>query len=133
MKSILAIVTFLGLVVCSSALAQTNAAAGDHPASTQPAAGGAMSVHIAPTRLTTVIEPLARQAGINYILDPKVQLGPVGPDGKVQEPSITLRWDNVTAGEALTALLNNYNLQIVEDPKTKIARITNKDPAALPA
>jgi type II secretory pathway component GspD/PulD (secretin) len=30
----------------------------------------------------------------------------------------------------LFALLNNYNLQLVEDPKAKIARITVKDPAA---
>jgi len=30
----------------------------------------------------------------------------------------------------LNALLNNYSLQLVEDPKTKIARVTVKDPAA---
>jgi general secretion pathway protein D len=36
----------------------------------------------------------------------------------------------VTAEQALNALLSNYNLQLVEDLKSKIARITVKDPAA---
>ena len=33
--------------------------------------------------LTDAIKNLARQAGLNYMLDPKVNFGQVGPDGKV--------------------------------------------------
>jgi type II secretory pathway component GspD/PulD (secretin) len=81
--------------------------------------------------LTDAVKNLARQANINYMLDPRIAFGQVGPDGKViPQPSVSIRWENVTAEQALYALLNNYNLQIVSDPKTKIARVTVKDPAA---
>lgn len=81
--------------------------------------------------LTDAIKNLARQAGLNYILDPKVSFGQVGPDGRpVPQPSVSIRWENVTAAQALTALLGTYNLQLVEDPKSKIARVTVRDPAA---
>jgi type II secretory pathway component GspD/PulD (secretin) len=81
--------------------------------------------------LTDAVKNLARQANINYMLDPRIAFGQVGPDGKViPQPSVSIRWENVTAEQALYALLNNYNLQIDSDPKTKIARITVKDPAA---
>jgi type II secretory pathway component GspD/PulD (secretin) len=80
--------------------------------------------------LTDAIKNLARQAGLNYILDPKVSFGPVGADGKTVVPNISIRWEKVTAEQALTTLLTTYSLQLVEDPKTKIARITVRDPAA---
>jgi type II secretory pathway component GspD/PulD (secretin) len=79
--------------------------------------------------LTDAIKNLARQAGLNYILDPKVSFGPAGADGKVAVPNISIRWENVTAEQALTTLLTTYSLQLVEDPKTKIDRITVRDPA----
>jgi general secretion pathway protein D len=83
--------------------------------------------------LTDAIRNLARQAGINYMLDPKIGFGQVGPDGKPgAQPNVSIRWENITAEQALTALLNNYTLQLTEDPKSKIARVTTKDPAALP-
>ncbi len=81
--------------------------------------------------LTDAIKNLARQAGLNYMLDPKVNFGQSGADGKpMPQPMVSLRWENVTSQQALDALLGNYNLQIVEDPKSKIARVTVKDPAA---
>jgi type II secretory pathway component GspD/PulD (secretin) len=81
--------------------------------------------------LTDAIKNLARQAGLNYMLDPKVAFGQVGPDGKpVPQPTISIRWENVTAEQALNALLANYNLQLTEDIKSKIASIKVKDPAA---
>jgi type II secretory pathway component GspD/PulD (secretin) len=81
--------------------------------------------------LTDAIRNLARQAGLNYMLDPKIGYGQMGADGKATpQPSVSLRWESITAEQALTALLNNYTLQLLEDPKSKIARITTKDPAA---
>ncbi len=81
--------------------------------------------------LTDAIKNLARQAGLNYMLDPKVPYGQMGADGKMNaQPSVSIRWENVTSEQALAALLNNYNLQLVEDPKSKISRVTVKDPAA---
>jgi type II secretory pathway component GspD/PulD (secretin) len=81
--------------------------------------------------LTDAIKNLARQANLNYMLDPRISFGQPGPDGKpVPQPTVSIRWENITAEQALNALLNNYGLQLVEDSKTKIARVTIKDPAA---
>jgi len=81
--------------------------------------------------LMDAIRNLARQAEINYMVDPRVPYGQPGADGKeVPQPILSIRWENVTAEQALYAVLNNYNLQLVEDPKAKISRVTVKDPAA---
>jgi type II secretory pathway component GspD/PulD (secretin) len=66
-------------------------------------------------------------------MDPKIPYGQPGPDGKpVPQPNVSVRWENITAQQALYALLDAYGLQMVEDPKSKIARVTLKDPAAAP-
>ena len=84
--------------------------------------------------ITTAIENLARQANINYLLDPKIAYGQPDANGQVKpEPTLSIRWENITAEHALVALLDNYGLQMVGDTKTKIVRITTKDPAAPPA
>ncbi len=81
--------------------------------------------------LTDAIKNLARQAGLNYMLDPKIGFGQAGSDGKpTAQPTVSIRWENVSAEQALNALLGNHALQMVEDPKSKIARVTVKDPAA---
>jgi type II secretory pathway component GspD/PulD (secretin) len=83
--------------------------------------------------ITTAIENLARQASINYLLDPKISYGQPDATGQVKpEPTLSIRWENITAQHALMALLDNYGLQLVEDPKTKISRIAIKEPGALP-
>src|SRR5206468_929660 len=106
------------------------------PASVLTATGAAQPGAIIPiivmdeAKLTDAIRNLARMASLNYMLDPKIGFGQVGPDGKMTpEPSVTIRWENITAAQALEALLANYDLQLVEDPKSKIARVTKKDPA----
>jgi type II secretory pathway component GspD/PulD (secretin) len=81
--------------------------------------------------LTAAIENLARQAGINFILDPKIGYGQPGPDGRsVIQPNISIRWENLSAEQALSAILNNYDLQLNIDARTKIYRVSPKDPAA---
>jgi type II secretory pathway component GspD/PulD (secretin) len=83
--------------------------------------------------ITTAIENLARQAGINYLIDPKIGYGQTDQNGQVKpEPTLSIRWENVTAEQALMALLDNYNLQLTGDRKTGISRITTKDPMAPP-
>jgi type II secretory pathway component GspD/PulD (secretin) len=80
--------------------------------------------------ITTAIENLARQAEINYLIDPKIGYD---QNGQIKaEPTLSIRWENVTAEQALMALLDNYGLQLSEDRKTQIARITAKDPTAPP-
>ncbi len=83
--------------------------------------------------LTTAIEALARQAGINYLLDPKIGFGQPDANGQIKaEPNLSIRWENIPAEHALEALLSNYGLQLIDDPKTKIYRISLRDPAAPP-
>jgi type II secretory pathway component GspD/PulD (secretin) len=83
--------------------------------------------------ITTAIENLARQAGINYLIDPKIGYGQPDQNGQIKaEPTLSIRWENVTAEQALMALLDNYGLQLNEDRQSQIARITAKDPTAPP-
>jgi type II secretory pathway component GspD/PulD (secretin) len=83
--------------------------------------------------ITTAIENLARLAGINYLLDPKIVYGQPDQNGQIKpEPTISVRWENVSAHQALLAVLDNYGLQLVVDPKTKIDRITIRNPNAPP-
>jgi type II secretory pathway component GspD/PulD (secretin) len=82
--------------------------------------------------LLAVIRMLARQAGINFQFDPKVtsSVGE-GPDGKPAMPSkVSFRLENVTAQQVLLSVLQNYDLVMTMDSKTKIARITHKQPGA---
>ena len=142
MKRILLTFTLVGiLATCLAGFAQTNAPEADAPSPAPEAAkpsNAQLSANIPiivmdDVPITDAIRNLARQAGLNYQLDPKIGFGQVGPDGKTAaQPSVSIRWENVTAEQALKALLDNYALQLVEDPKSKIARISTKDPAALP-
>ena len=111
----------------------TNETAGAAP--TQPTAVPSIPlIQFQDVPITTAIENLARQAGINYLIDPKIGYGQPDQNGQIKaEPTLSIRWENVTAEQALMALLDNYNLQLVSDRKTQISRITTKDPMAPPA
>lgn len=84
--------------------------------------------------LTTAIETLARLANINYLLDPAINYGQTDKNGNTKaEPTLSVRWENVTYQQALLALLDNYGLQMAENPKTKIYKISIRNPSAPPA
>ncbi len=104
--------------------------------STAPAAEAGIGIPLiqfSDTALTVAIESLARRAGINYMLDPKIGFGQPDASGQIRvEPTLSIRWENISAENALLALLDNYNLQLIRDKKTTIDRITLKDPLALP-
>ena len=132
MKANIAIVTLVGLTACNLAWSQETTA--DKPPTTAAAAAAPSKIPLIEFRevmLTTAIDNLARQAGINYILDPKVGFGQPDERGQVKpQPNITIRWENLTAEQALNALIGTYGLQLVTDNKTGISRVTVKDPAA---
>jgi len=58
--------------------------------------------------LTDAIRQLARQARLNILLDPRLSAAPF------DRMTVSIRWENVTAQEALAALLDNYGLVLVE-------------------
>jgi len=106
-------------------------AAAAEPAPT--AAVGIPQIKFSDVPITTAIENLARLADINYMLDPKIGYGLPDASGQVKvEPTLSIRWENITAENALIALLDNYSLQLINDKHTGIARITVKDPMAPP-
>jgi type II secretory pathway component GspD/PulD (secretin) len=105
------------------------------PAATDDAAAvGIPQIKFSDVPITTAIENLARLAGINYMLDPKIGYGLPDPaTGQIKvEPTLSIRWENITAENALLALLDNYGLQLIHDKRTGIDRITVKDPTAPP-
>jgi type II secretory pathway component GspD/PulD (secretin) len=103
------------------------------PAEAPAAPAGIPLIQFSDVPLTTAIENLARQANINYMLDPKIAYGVADQSGQVKvEPTLSIRWENITAEQALLALLDNYGLQLIRDNNTGIARITIKDPTAPP-
>lgn len=103
-------------------------------ATNAPAPVGIPQIKFSDVPITTAIENLARLANINYMLDPKIGYGQPDANGVIKaEPVLSIRWENITAENALLALLDNYNLQLVTDKRTGIARVTIKDPAAPPA
>ena len=84
--------------------------------------------------LPNAIQLLARIAKINFQFDPQL-LNEKAEDKITPIPvpviGVEIRWKGVTAAQALNALLDNYNWQMISDPKTGISRVTRKNPAAL--
>jgi type IV pilus assembly protein PilQ len=122
-----------------SATAETNSTSSEMTGSEADANAAVVPVATIPliqfqdVPITTAIENLARQAGINYLLDPQINYGQPDDKGQIRpEPTLSIRWENVTAEQALLALLDNYDLQLTQDTRTKIGRITIKEPGALP-
>jgi len=72
--------------------------------------------------LTDAVRNLARQSNLNFQFDPRIS--------STNQPNVSIRFENVSAQEALLAVLDNYNLKLDRDPRAKIARITLKDPKA---
>src|SRR5688572_1479142 len=60
--------------------------------------------------LTDAIRQMARKARLNILFDPRLSGAPY------DRLTVSMRWENVTAREALTALLDNYGLVMVESP-----------------
>lgn len=73
--------------------------------------------------LIDAIKNLARQSGINYIVDPHLAGSEFGPGRLVRSPAITVRWTNMTSQAALSMLLEAHQLVMVTNPATTITRI----------
>jgi hypothetical protein len=72
--------------------------------------------------LISAIEQVAQVAKLNYTIDPNVK----SADSNGAPIRVTIGWKNVTARQALHALLDNFDLVLVEDAKTGSARILPK-------
>jgi len=85
------------------------------------------------TPLTIAIANLGRQAGLQVVLDPKIAEPTLNATGKIVTPphiSVSVRWKNISAAQALAALLDNYDLSAIQDPTTGKLRIAPREAPA---
>jgi hypothetical protein len=68
--------------------------------------------------LSTALQYLARDAQINYVIDPWIGYG---EDGIVT--SVTIKWQNITAGDAFSNLCKMYDLEALKDPASGVTFI----------
>jgi hypothetical protein len=83
--------------------------------------------------LPDAIRNLARQAGMNLILDPVLTGSSPGADGtRYKVPTINIRLENMTARAAMEEILKGHKLVLIENPATAVFRITFADRGAKP-
>jgi hypothetical protein len=73
--------------------------------------------------LIDAIKNLARQMEMNFILDPRVPGSGFGVGRRAPQPTVSMRWEDVTAGAALADILRSNRLVMVTNPATSVARI----------
>lgn len=77
--------------------------------------------------LTVAVENLARQAGINYIIDPQADYNQPDQYGRIKpEPTLTIRWTKITAEEGLEGVCTNFGLMMVRDPAARVVLIRKR-------
>jgi hypothetical protein len=93
-----------------------------NPAPTTPAAGPDEKIPIIildDVPLEIAITNLIRQAGLHCEIEPKILTDLRGTGGSKSRPrTVSARWADISARKALGALLENYNLQLVYDPRS---------------
>lgn len=75
--------------------------------------------------LTEAVTKLGSAASLAVSLDPKLSATAFDAEG-----TVSFRWERITVRQALAALLDNYDLVMIEDPVTSAARITQKSDSA---
>jgi hypothetical protein len=78
--------------------------------------------------ITVALENLARQAKLNYILDPQIGYGQPDRNGRIKpEPVLNFRWQNVSAKQVLIALYENGDWTISKEPASPVLLIRAKN------
>lgn len=66
--------------------------------------------------LDVCLQALAREAGINYLLDPRIGWGTPDKNGVIrQPPTLTYRWEHITPAQGFFALCENYGFEAEQD------------------
>lgn len=78
--------------------------------------------------ITTGLENLARIAGINYSLDPKIGYGLPDKNGQIkEEPLLSLHWERITAKQGFIAICENYGFVAVKSSTPDCVKITQSN------
>ena len=88
--------------------------------------------------LITAIQMLGRLAKLNILIDPRIRTGGIRQIGTnvIELPPVATNtvslstYGGVTPRQTLDAVLNNYGLTLITDPKTTFSQVTFKDPSA---
>lgn len=64
--------------------------------------------------LPDAVRQVARMARLNVILDPRLSQPPFS------EMTVSVHWEKVSARAALIALLDNYELTLIESPRSHL-------------
>ena len=74
--------------------------------------------------LSQAISDLARQAGLEVTIDPALVKPGRDSEGRfASPPTVSIRWRNISAAQALAALLNAHGLKATREPGTGRYRI----------
>lgn len=82
--------------------------------------------------LADAIRNMARQAELNFILDPRVPGSDLGPGHLVQQPHVSVSLTNISLGDAMQTMLGKYRLVLVTNPATSVARIARRQDLVKP-
>jgi hypothetical protein len=74
--------------------------------------------------LTDTLTTLGTEAGLKISLDPALPA-----PGSAAQGMVSIRWERITARQALAALLDNYNLVMTEDTATSTAKVSSRPDA----
>ncbi|HEY0548021.1 MAG TPA: hypothetical protein VGF13_00385 [Verrucomicrobiae bacterium] len=74
--------------------------------------------------LTDTLTTLGIEAGLKISLDPALSA-----PGSAAHGMVSIRWERITARQALAALLDNFNLVMTEDAATFTAKISTRPDA----
>ena len=88
--------------------------------------------------LLVAIQALGKMAKLNILIDPKIKTGGFRTVGTnvVELPALGTNtvslssYGGVSAQQMLEAVLNNFGLTLITDPKTKFSQVTFRDPQA---
>ena len=81
--------------------------------------------------LEDAIRNLARQVGINFIIDPRVFSRSSG-GLRTSDQFVTERWENLTATDALNRVLDKQSLLLIQNPATTVGRIAQSNQGVAP-
>jgi hypothetical protein len=77
--------------------------------------------------LCVALDEIARSGKIKVVIDSKLSDSYHTADGKfIIPPSVSVRWKNLTARQALLALCLNYDLAIIKDERTGVWSIETR-------
>ena len=101
------------------------------PASQVPSAGAALTdtnpplprIEMDKVSLETAIKKLAAEAKIKVEFEPRLR-DPAASDSVLSKTVVPFTWRNLTARRALAALLDNYDLVLIENAASSTGRVT---------